>query len=235
MKIRNRTLDLILIVFAIVSIVGVFSGADEPIISFLRGSAIQPILYRLHTGDKIIFNLSIGFLVSLFFWLIVVRIPERRKRAVIRATLQRRYHEFKLDIIGIMLQCQHNSYDSDLPEQLTDYKQFREYFPTNSDQWYAFLNEMQNERVVLREVLAELTLLANEVSYVLNNVDIDDGRVHAFFKDLSVQVYKLRYSEVNTYDQVKALGGFVWCILARFNLVSGQMIEDIIGNMIRKI
>lgn len=80
--------------------------------------------------------------------------------------------------------------------------------------------------------MLELELFASEVSYVLNNVNIQDPKAHSFFKRLSEHIYRLKNSTVYTYDQAKYLGNFLWGIHARWNIIEGQLEDDVIQKMI---
>ena len=77
----------VLLLLTLVAVFCMFSGSDEPIVGFLIGTPIAPYLYALHNGNAIGFNLSIGYLVSIFFWLLVVYFPERRRRLILRDNL----------------------------------------------------------------------------------------------------------------------------------------------------
>ena len=63
---KNKTNKLLTLLFA-VSVFGIFSGSEEPALWFLRDTKIEGFLAHFHTGNSIIFNLSGGFIISLFF------------------------------------------------------------------------------------------------------------------------------------------------------------------------
>lgn len=79
-----------------------------------------------------------------------------------------------------------------------------------------------------------MEIFMNEVAYVLNNVDINDPEVFAFFKRLSQAVYQLKNSTLG-YDEIKPLESFIWQILGGFSLVDGRRNYDIVKTMINKI
>lgn len=225
----------ILIFLTAISIFGVFAGSQEPVIAALEGTVLASWLHSLHIGNAIVFSLSVGVLVSIFFWLIVVYIPERKRRHILRNNLARYYQHFKEDTIQILLSAS-GVHDSKKAKDLCDYKMFKQFFSQNGNQrWYAALNGIQGNEGFLNDLLIEIELLVNEVAYILNNVNIDDEKVHSFFKRLSVNVYKLKNSSVYTADHVKYLGGFLWGILAHWSFIEGQREEDAIQIMIDKI
>ena len=90
-------------VLIILAIVGMLSGSDEPIVSFLRGTSVETLTLKLHSGNTILFNLSVGFLTGVFLWVLVAWIPEQRKRTILKSNLKRHYHNFKEDVIQILL------------------------------------------------------------------------------------------------------------------------------------
>lgn len=223
----------VLHLLTLAAIFGMFSGSSEPIVEFLRGTSIEPYVFALHNGNSIVFNLSVGYLVSMFFWLLVVYFPERSRRLILRDNLSRRYQEFREDTIQILLWASIGPHDSQLPKELCDHRKFREFFDENNkEHWYAALNGLQGNKDRIDDLLLELEIFAGEVSYVLNNVHIQDPKVHSFFKRLSENIYRLKNSSVYSYDQVKHLGGFLWGIHARWNIIEGQREDDAIQGMI---
>ena len=61
----------------------------------------------------------------------------------------------------------------------------------------------------LKDLSIEVAILMEEVSYVLNNVEIDDEKVHFFFRNLTHMVYKSK-NLTSEYDEVKQLSSFLW-------------------------
>lgn len=212
---------------------GTFSGSTEPVVWFLRGTSVEPFLQALHSGNSIVFSLSVGYLVSLFFWFLVVYFPDRTRRLILRDNLRRRYQDFRESTIQILLWASIGTHDLQLPKELCDHRKFREFFEENEKRhWYAALNGLQGTKERMDELLLELELFAGEVSYVLNNVNIQDAKVHSFFKRLSENIYRLKNSTVYSYDQVKSLGNFIWTIHARWNFIDGKLENDVIQDMI---
>lgn len=120
--------------------------------------------------------------------------------------------------------------------KLSDQNEFRKYFnePISESQnkWHAVLNGL-NE-YLLRELLVELEILLNEVTFVLSNVDIDDQNVYSFFKRLSQAVHRLKKSTLE-YEEVKQLSRFLWEMFAGWSFIDGYREDDIVMVMIEKI
>lgn len=215
------------------AVFGTFWGSAEPVVWFLRGTSIEPYLLAPHNGNSIVFNLSVGYLVSLFFWLLVVYFPDRTRRLILRDNLSRRYQDFRESTIQVLLWASVGAHDSQLPKMLCDHRKFKEFFDENNkEHWYAALKGLQGNKDRVDELLLELELFASEVSYALNNVNIQDPKVHTFFKRLSENIYRLKNSTIYSYDQVKYLGNFLWTIHARWSIIDGQLENDVIQDMI---
>lgn len=222
-----------LLLTAVFAMFGLFSGSNEQVIPLLQGTPVEPYLLALHNGNSIVFNMSVGFLASTFFWLIVVYYPERKRRTLLRDNLSRQYQSFKESTIQVLLWSAVGTHDSELPNKLCDHLKFKEFFnKNNKENWYAALNDLQSNQARMHDILFELEMLASEISYVLNNVNVQNDRVHSFFKALNENIYRLKASSVYSYDQVKYVGNFLWAIHARWSIIDGQRNDDVIQNMI---
>lgn len=220
---------------SLAAVVGMFSGSTEPVVSFLKGSAVEPTLIALHNGNSIIFNISVGFLASVMFWMLNVYVPERRVRSVLRENLAKQYQYFKGDVVSIMLGAG-GSYPGELPKTLTKHQAFRAYYRgENMQRWYDVLNYLQANPERLSDIVAHMQLLSNEVEYLLHKVSIHDPEVHAFLKRLSLHTFRLQRLSVYSYDEVKYLGAYLFEVLAAWNVITGFLTQDPIESMIEKI
>ncbi len=177
-----------------------------------------------------------GFVVSSIFYGLVVALPEKRRRLRIAANLGRQYKDFKEQSIATFLIAMQGSYPADLPRQLSNQKAFKDYFKTAYNElqsrWHRVLNGFDDYH--LKAVLTELEILREAVLYALNNVDVRDDDVFAFFHRLSEQVYKLRNTRED-YDDVNSLSGFLWELFAGWSSIDGYRDEDIVEVMIAKV
>lgn len=211
-------------VVAVISIVGALWSGEEP------------VSRMWHRPNALLFSLSVACFVSVIFWLIVVVLPEYQRRRILRENLSKQYQHFRLGVVGILLDASVGSYRMDQAECLTDYKAFKDFFSANDNEmWYAAMNGLQSNDEYLNELLVEIQILSDEMSYILNNVSINDSTVFEFFKHLSGHVYRLKNSLIYTDDHVKSLGRFVWEILAQWSFIDGQRPDDIVQKMIRQI
>lgn len=114
-------MNRVLYFLAAVAVFGMFSGSTEPVIFPLRGTVVEPALHALHSGNSIVFNLSLGYLSSFIFWLLVVQYPENKRRKLLRDNLARNYQDFKESVIQILLWCSVGTHSSNLPKELCDH------------------------------------------------------------------------------------------------------------------
>lgn len=63
--------------------------STDPIIKILENTIFEPIFVNELSGNTIIFNLSIGFLVSFIFYVIVVFLPEKKKKKDLAPEIER--------------------------------------------------------------------------------------------------------------------------------------------------
>ncbi len=234
MQIRSSA--IVLWILSIASIFLALKTSDEPVLEIFKNTRIESLFQKLSIGNTIVFDLSVGFLVSVIFYLLVVWFPDRRRKNLIKKNMKEQYRSFKEDTIAILLSaCQH-SHESGLPEKLAEQGEFRKYFKEavsgSQERWHVVLNGLNGR--LLKDLLVELEILMNEVSYVLNNVNVEDPNVFSFFKRLSQAVYKLKNTTMEC-DDVKQLSQFLWQLFAGWSFIDGYREDDIVGVMIEKI
>lgn len=232
----SRKVNLVIATLAAIAAVLLFVSSGEPIVPLFRGSQVAPIFYALSWPNTIVFNLSVGYLASAAFWVLVVYLPDKARRRLLRDTLAMRYTEFKNEIVQTFIWAAGESEDVQFVSDLAaDHVKFKEHFGSSTNRWYEVLNGIQDSQMRMHELLLAMKMFSDEVAYVLNNVPLDDPSVHRVFKRLNESIYRLRESESDLYDRVKYVGNFLWGILARWDIVNGQAEEDIIEKMIQRI
>ena len=220
----RKRLHVLIFMLAAISLVGALSSGEEP------------VSRMWHKPNALLFSLFVGYLVSFIFWLMVIFLPEYQRRRILRENLSKQYQHFRLSVVGILLNASVGWYSLDQAERLTDYNAFKDFFGANHDEmWYAALNGLQSNDEYLNELLVEIEILSDGVSYILNNVTISDRTVFEFFIRFSGHVYQLKHSPIYTDDHVKYLGRFIWGILAQWSFIDGQRQDDIVQKMISQI
>lgn len=229
-------------VIALVSIVAIpvmFATRPNPneVLPLFEGGRIERFLTGVHSDQPILFNVAIGYLISAFFWWIVVDIPERRRREIIRNSLARSYVDFKEAVVSLMLGAINGSIESSLMRQLaSNHKDFRAYFDADDRwRWYAFLNSLSDSERRLADLRLEFEKLRAEVGYVLSSVQIDDESVHDDLKRIQEVVFMLNNWSGFQDDPAKYLGRELWGILARFSFADGYIETDFMETLISRI
>jgi hypothetical protein len=74
--------------------------------------------------NKIFYDLAVGALVSLLFYLLVVRLPDYQRRQRLKGGLERHYRDFRKDCIEIMLLVADRGYSGGIPETLIEQDKF---------------------------------------------------------------------------------------------------------------
>jgi hypothetical protein len=237
MRVFRRPLGICLAMLFVVSAVTMLIANDDPFVRvWLCTNITCPDISHLKAWRKIAYDLSVGSVVSLFFYWLVVRVPEHQRRNRIKRSFGARYLQFKEDCIAVMLGVADSGYDAELPSRLVDQKQFREYFmaPVSSSQcrWDAFLNQLDQPN--LRELTKVLEIFRAEVTYVLGSVDISDEEPFEFLKRLSATILCMQDTTLG-YDDTKLFARNLWEVFAGWSFVTGALRKDIIKEMIDAI
>ena len=148
------------------------------------------------------------------------------------------YSSFRHEVVQICLRAveENHSIDLELAEELCDHKMFREYFKKNkSEKWYAVQNGLQYNQEILDDLFFEIELLMQQISYALNNVNVEDEEALRFLTRFTQHSYRLRNLEVFSHDPAKYVSGFIWEVLAWSSIIDGYRDEDIVDKMIRRL
>lgn len=99
-----------------------------------------------------------------------------------------------------MLGVADGSYDSAMPEELLDQKKFAEYFKMkvepSQDRWDRFCNKLDPYH--LKEIVKRMEIFRDEISFILNNVDIPSDEPFEFLKRFSAAISSLATQHLNT-------------------------------------
>jgi hypothetical protein len=236
MRLLKRPLNWVLISVCASGVAAILLGQESPYArAALCAQLSCPHLAHSHAWEKIAYDLGIGSIVSLFFYWLVVRIPENAKRRRIRHSFARHFREFKEDSIATMLMVADGTFLWGFHEELVDQKRFREYFQQkvtpDQDRWDAFHNKMTDYR--LNELLTHLEILRAEIIFAMAPIDIEDKKVLEFLKRLSATIVRMR-NTTRHYD-MKSFGNFMWEIFAGFNMATGYQERDFFEDMIQAI
>lgn len=230
-------MKIIIILSIPVSILGILLGSNDPIIPILHNTWIEPFLYLLGNGNSIIFNLSCGYLTSVFLWYLLVYRPESKQRMVIKENIRQQYKSFKINTISNLLYAAGTpDTGHELIGTLCNHNRFREYFSgENKQRWHDVFNGLDENERHIHDIHIDLELLYHDVSYVLNNISFTDKESHAQFVLLQGRIFKSINHNDCHYEHVKHITTFLYMILASWSLADGKISEDIIQKMIHQI
>lgn len=208
---------------------------SEPFRNLITEEIFEFIKIHFFPSDENIFyDFLIGLIVSGFFYFLMVYMPEKKKRSVIKNRLRSHYFEVRREIISIILDSiRENGYAVMTKKNLIVPDNFKKYFIENNEKrWSQFLNNLDTQ--IFNDIGIELKVLRNDVSFVLNNIYIDDKKVFDFFRRLSIIIIEIEENKFGDEFE-KGFSRFLWQLLAGWSFVDGYKEEDIMESMIQKI
>jgi hypothetical protein len=214
----------------------IFGNEDPAARVTIFGDALPETTWHAKAIYKALYDIGMGGLVSVLFYLLLVRVPENAKRRRVRRSLERQFKRFKKDCLYVMLGVVNGMIDPELADELLDQKSFRSYFkgrplPTQ-DRWDMFLNGL--DETGLNDILRAVEILREEVNFALGATDIPADEAFEFLKRLSWAIHSVQRTELG-YDEIKPLSGFLWELFSGFNFITGYQKEDVFAKMIRSI
>lgn len=75
-KTKTHLLGITLWALFVASVVLMFKASEEPVIRSLRGTWIERSLHQFASGNRIIFEVSIGLITGLIIYVLVVWLPD---------------------------------------------------------------------------------------------------------------------------------------------------------------
>jgi hypothetical protein len=129
-RIFRHALDIALIGITVISIAALFLAHEEP---FARDAlcgkvGFCPTIANAKAWNKIFYDLAAGALVSLIFYVLIVRVPDYQRRKRYKRSLTHQYKNFRENCIGLMLGVADGSYEWGKQTELLDQKKFKDYF-----------------------------------------------------------------------------------------------------------
>ncbi len=213
-----------------------FKSSTDPRPEFISGTLLEQLFKPFSTGNQIVFDIAVGIVVSLFVYVLVVRLPEWQKKRRVKAHLLRRYDDLKRQCITHFLWACGQPAASDLIDDLQEIEKFKEFFKTkvthDQDRWHAVLNGLTDEYVTA--IVRELDMFRGELDYALTSVDVADEKVFSFMRNFTQVLQRSRYWS-DREDQLKPLSQFMWSAFAGWSFVTGYTGKDSIAEMINAI
>lgn len=209
---------------SIVSLFFLFKSSEERTIFMPLAEYFQ----QFSVGNSIIFNLSLGWIVSATFYFLVVLLPEVKRNNLIKSNFKLQYREFKLFMIMKLLDASDETYTKELSESLMKESGFKLFFnkKVNSTQsrWHVVRNNLDEQRLV--EIQFELEIIKDNINYVLNNMSITDREVFTFLHGLNRTIIMLKSTNLEN-DNDKELLRFLWDLFTGFSINEGYRDYDL--------
>ena len=93
--IRRNALDIFLWLLFVTSVLLMLKSSTDPRPDIIEGTALASFFKPFPTGNQITFDVTVGVIVSLFVYVLVVRLPAWQKKARLKSHLLRRYDDLK--------------------------------------------------------------------------------------------------------------------------------------------
>lgn len=183
-------------------------------------------------GNEIIFNLSCGMFISIWFYFLVVWLPEKKNKKRVKSHFILQYTEFKRHLIMHIVGACREPYKADLMEPQAFKYYFKEKVTADQERWHVFLNNLDKD--LLADILNEFEAFKGATSYLLGNVQVDDDEVFSFLHRINTISITLKVVSVED-DSMKQLSQLLWEILAGFSRIDGYRDYDYFDSMFRKI
>jgi len=186
--------------------------------------------------NHILFDSSVGINVSLLIYLLVVWVPERKKRIRLRRNLRLQYDSFKEECIIIFFSALGAGITQDEIDRLKDRDEFARFFKErhvlDQSRWDGVANGLTAEHVKL--IAMEFEILRDELHLTFNAIDIDHPEAFRLLKDLSAVLYRTKHVSPG-YDDEKSLLRFLWTVFSGWSLSGGYTKTDAIAQAIDSI
>lgn len=216
---------------------------------------IVPELYK-----GITFNISSGYTVSWIFYLIVVYLPQRRRKDRIKKNLDINFRIFKRRVIEQLLMALYGHFKVELLNQnnLLEPSGFKRFFdhkvdknaPKNSDEneklsdeeWlseydnrlHALLNKMKPQQ--LKEIKLEIKVFNANLLSTIESINIENKFVFDRCKNLHESFYRLEKSvPIHPGSDSKVFMERLLNLFSRWQYVEGQVNDDPVKLLIQEM
>lgn len=232
---KKSIINFVLIGISAVSVLGLVFANPDPIVRNQMCQYWCPYLGSIQFWNSIVFDLSIGAISSVLFYVLLVALPSAGRHRKLRRSLIRRYDEFKRESIAQLIYATGEaSADLSEIEALMNPQAFKEYF--DGDLWNAAYDSFsydQHHRYFEDTVLA-VRHFKVEVDFALGQMDIDDDETFEHLKLLSDSLDRLTRA-TRDYDSVKSMFRELWSIFTGWSFIDGQSGRDRIRDLLEEV
>ncbi|MFH1375973.1 MAG: hypothetical protein ABIH35_04890 [Patescibacteria group bacterium] len=157
-----------------------------------------------------IFAVAVAIIAAFIFYIFQIYLPQRKKRKMLKGNLEQDYFHFKRSALLIFFDAMKQPLDTwtKLSEELLDLGKCRAFFEKRDEDgkqsnWDRVFDGLHGQ--LLKDLLKMMGVLMDEVSYILNNLEIKDKDAFLYFKALAGTTYDLRdvYDGAGFHDSKK--------------------------------
>lgn len=229
--------NLVITVVMAIALYFTIAGADVPLPSRLQGTFLEGPLYALHIGNPILFNLGSGLFITLVFWFLVVELPERKTRAMVRDGLRVAYIQCRTDLATVLLDAAAPHEFTAARAAVTTSEGFVEFFaevvdPAHSkSRWHNAKAALVKNDFYIRRIHAALDVLANEISYAMVRATPRSRECHDELRDFVADLFEIRAAHIPGRPlgmmDVDILASAIWGLMAGVRASACQKPFDI--------
>ncbi|MCE7518708.1 hypothetical protein LZG37_11225 [Halomonas titanicae] len=174
---------------------------------------------KFKVGNEIVFNVSCGMLVSIWFYFLVVYMPDRFRKNRIKRNFISQYREFRKQVVVHILNDSKEPYSNSFLDVLMDVKEFKVFFhkriKEDQNRWYIFRSNVTNES--LGDILLEFEAFQDAITILLINVDIQDEEVFSFLHRIRKVSIIQKNVNANDYFSFERVSKLLWEMLAGYS------------------
>ncbi len=246
----------------IIRYVLLFASITLALYLMLDCQSILPVQFRIvpNLYKGMISNISSGYMVSWIFYLIIVYLPQKRRKNRIKGNLAMNFNIFKRKIIKQFLLALYGHFKIEVINEnnLTEPLGFKNFFNhkvdkdalKNSDEneelsngeWlsqydnrlYALLDKMKPQQ--FQEIKLEIEIFNKNLFSTIESINIENKFVFDRCKDLYEAFYRLEKSVPNNIDgDAKIFMSRLLNMFSRWHYVEGQVNDDPVKLLIQEM
>ncbi len=230
----------------LICIFTVLKSSEEQLLLVFKNTPIEKFFSQWETGNNLIYNLSIGYIVSYIFWTINFSIPKFIRDNDYKKKIQTEFIAFKKNIIYILFnahmysvltypkyeELEDHRTNDELLNRLLDPDYFFKYFTRDHKKdWYAILNGL-DEDTNLSDLQIEFRLFERKIETFFNNIGEFNPIAMQYFDEYRDYTYRLEKAGVFFHDPVKYYENILFVILANKDAFNDKVEKSIIENII---
>jgi hypothetical protein len=188
-------------------------------------------------------SIGTGGVVSFLFYYLVNERLERRRRRLLRSSVQGAYREAKRNIVLAVIHASQKGGRRDLSANFETIDKaltvpgFRSLFEggRESDEgFYAFMNQMSCHTPEYGEIVFNLKVIVRAAERLIDGGAVEDRHTYDFFVRLGTMVERIQMNGPG-YDESKLLCGLIWEMFAGWNMTEGHLGHDPIQQVIDRL